>query len=339
MIPQFEPLIKEKWAEAVKQQILSGWIGNGPTVKKLEEKLAEYIGCKHVICCSSGSIALMAAIKALDLPINATIATPGYSFCAAGKVVEFLGYQNNLLDIKIYDLCMDPFFTYENDVSIYIQHNGKLGNLHDCKSRYIISDCAQGLGIFYNNKHLGTTVDIGTCSFSVPKIISGGQGGFCFTNKDIYAYKLREIIDQGSNTWREDGIHHSIGTNLKFNDISASYVLVQLEEINELLELRNNIHNRYLYNDIKIDHDPELNGQSLWMPIYRTKKAQELKKYLAKYDIQAKMYYKPNRIHFNEKILLYSEQAYYECLYLPGSLTLTNENINYICDIIHKFNK
>jgi hypothetical protein len=71
-----------------------------------------------------------------------------------------------------------------------------------CKKNNVplLEDSAQSLGSFYKNKHIGTFGDIGSFSFSAPKIISTGQGGALITNNEALSkkiYKLKSRVVYG----------------------------------------------------------------------------------------------------------------------------------------------
>ena len=58
---------KDEYENAVKNVMESGLFINGPVVKKLEDKLVDYIGTKHAIGVSSGTDALLISLMALDI--------------------------------------------------------------------------------------------------------------------------------------------------------------------------------------------------------------------------------------------------------------------------------
>lgn len=372
MIPQYEPHIKYAYNMAVTDQIRSGWIGYGKTTKEFEEKFAEYVEFPYASACSSGTAALIIALKACGLNPGDSVLVPAYGFIAAVNACRFLNLKPILVDINYREnsLSMDCDLAelYLSDFSgkikpkaiIYVNHGGFVdknlrGLYNKCcqKDVWLIEDCACALGcstkVFFKVNgvkqerilHPGNYSHISTYSFSVPKILTTGQGGIVVTDNFELNQRSKEIIDQGSVTWREDGIHHSIGANFKFNDILAAYGLAQLNELKSILSNRADIYNHYLHNGIDLISKSETFSieDSPWMNIYRTKDAKYLMEFLAKNDIQSKMYYKPIRWSYNpeNKIYLEAEKAYFECLYLPSSLTLSLSNIDFICDKIKEF--
>ena len=107
----------------------------------------------------------------------------------------------------------------------------------------MIEDAACALGNYYNNISAGDFGDIGTFSLSSTKTITTGQGGILIFKSKKHYIKCLEIIDQGGNNWRKSNNHIRIGTNLRFNDILASFLLPQLQNIKKIIKKRNQIYN------------------------------------------------------------------------------------------------
>jgi len=346
-IPQFEPYIKRKYAKEVYKNIMNGSLGPGIQTKLIEEKIKQIHRIKNCICTTSGTMALMVAIRSLNLKPGSTILFPSYSFISAANAARFLGYKIKLVDINPYTLCLDPDkLKYNKNIScvIFINHNGYHGPDSQQVKQFcvkhnisMIEDAAQCLGI----DKTGQIGDISILSFSVPKLITSAQGGAIITNNNKLAEKCRNIIDHGGQGWRQDRIHKSIGLNLRFNDILGSYLLPQLNDLKSLLNKRWKVFYNYYMNGIKpYRFSPYAEGnESFWMVIYRSKKADEIIEELKKSNIQAVKYYKPinHNPPYETKIkYMVAEQIAKELIYLPSSLNLKKRNIKRICGIIKK---
>ena len=71
----------------------------GPEVFELEEKLANYVGVKNCVSCSSGTDALLLALLAKNIgPGDAVITTP-FTYIATSEVISLLGAQPIFVDI------------------------------------------------------------------------------------------------------------------------------------------------------------------------------------------------------------------------------------------------
>ena len=349
MIPQFEPNIIESDALSVFNQVKSGWIGAGSTVTDFENAFAREVKRAHAIACTSGTAAIMVSLWAYGLKPGDKVFIPNYSFPAAFQTCRLQGFDPILVDINPTTMCMSYKAFKETlqehpDVRavIWIPHNGYIDPdfsliMGECNCRGILflEDSACGLGCKSNTGAVaGTIGHISTFSFSVPKVLTTGQGGMIVTDNAYLAEKCREIIDQGSTTWRKDGIHTYPGANFKFNDILAALGLSQLKRLNEILIKRSNIMKRYLMNGIKLRSIQNLS--SPWMMVIQTPLAHRIQIELEMAGYQSKMLYKPASYSFNPENKKFpgAEQAYLETLYLPSSLTLTYEQIDEISKII-----
>lgn len=347
-IPQFEPLIKEQYAKAVYDQIISGWIGSSKKTSELENKISEITGAKYCLSTTSGTIAIILALYGLNIPKNKTILFPSYTFLAGANAAKFLGYNVEFVDVDKDTLSITEKSLLtklknskidEIGCLIFVNHNGYVGeevlkvkNLCDRYNIKFLEDSSQALGI----KNAGMTGDVGIFSFSVPKIITTGQGGVMFTNNEE-VYKLASQLRDHGDNWRKTKLHDNLGINLKFDDIHAAYGLAQLEDLDNLLNERKRIFEQYKKH-LKIN---DFGNSSTWMIIHYNNKPNEIIEKLAKNNIQAVQYYKPinhNKIYSESDNFYFIEAnwIYNNTIYLPSSLNLTNDEIDNICDIIKK---
>lgn len=342
-IPQFEPVILPEYIEAVTKQMESGWIGTSGMTEEFENAIQNYTG-GHVISTTSGTMAIFLGLSALNIPKTKKIAFPTYTFLAGANVIKSLGYEIEFVDIDCDTMCMSPDKLREvigPDLGavVFVNHNGYSLADRDaihwmCQQHgiHFIEDSAQALGVDPSAGLMGV---FGVFSFSVPKIITTGQGGVIFTRDDELAARARQIRDHGDN-WRKDKIHSHVGMNLKFNDMAAALGKAQLDRLPQILTTRDRIfdnYNKYL----KLQ---DCGYYSTWMVVYRTNKADTIIAALKAENIQAVKYYRP--IPSNPPFLLDptkytgAEYVYQHHLYLPSSLNLTANEIEQICNIIRK---
>jgi perosamine synthetase len=342
VIPQFVPLIEQDYAERVRRQIESTFVGCGRTVTEFERVVASLTGVRHCVSTTSGTTALMLALLAVAHPKSPKrILFPAYTFLAGANAARVLGYDVELVDIEADTLCMSPQLLDQAlgrrgpvAAVMYVDHNAYVGPQRDAVqticTRYgvpMIEDSAQCFGVL--KRLVG---QVGVLSFSVPKLVTTGQGGCVLTNDEDVAQKVRDLTDHGGN-WRENRVHGRIGGNFRFNDILAAYGLSQIARLDRLLALRRTLFDRYRTRIGVIDHGME----SAWMVIHRTRDAGQLVDLLRIRGIQAVQYYRP--IHHNppfhsNQAYPESDAAFRELLYLPSSLSLRPDEIETVCDAV-----
>ena len=210
-----------------------------------------------------------------------------------------------------------------------------------CKSRdlYLIEDAAQGLGSKYKNgMPVGSLSFASSISFSMPKIISTGQGGVVLTNNKDFERGLRSFRDFGRSESGND-IHHEIGLNFKFTDLQATLGISQLSQIDEKVKNKKNIYNIYKSN-IKSDYVEVLSNPenvAPWFIEVLSKYRDELKYYLANFKIGTRVMYPPLnkqkafKSHPQHKETFpISEMIGNSGLWLPSFAHLSTEEIKFI---------
>jgi perosamine synthetase len=249
-----EPWFEPEYADAVREQILSSWAGPGPATEKFASGLAAYAGAKHCLLTTSGTVALTVAAVALGLRAGDEILVPAYGVISTINAFAVIGLAPRLVDIEQESGCMSP-----NDLRAkirprtravcFVNFSGYTGeNLEEvaliCREMGIplIEDAACAFGHRHRGRSAGTFGDIGIFSFSVPKIITTGQGGAVLTDSAELHEKALRYIDHGASNWRKTNLVLHVGTNLRFNDVLSALGLAQLAEIERRLARKRAAH-------------------------------------------------------------------------------------------------
>ena len=237
----------------------------GPEVTELEEKLADYVGVKHVISCSSGTDALLIPLMAWNVgPGDAVFTTP-FTYVATAEVISLLGATPVFVDVyeSTFNIdCEKLELAIENTIS-----EGKLTpkaiipvDLFGVPARYrlieeiakkydlkVIEDAAQSFGATIGNRRTGTFGDVASTSFYPAKPLGCyGDGGAIFTNDDNLASKCKAIRIHGTTTDKYNS--ELIGLNGRLDSLQAAVLLEKLTIFDEEIELREEISNQYRNN-------------------------------------------------------------------------------------------
>jgi perosamine synthetase len=360
-IPFYQPLMTWKNIHDVSKQMKKG---NSDIIKKLESKLTETFDIKTAIATSSGTAALMVAIQSLGIDKKKEIIVPAYGFPAAANAARYLGYKVKLIDIDIDSLCMSlnelkKYISTHKKVGavIYICHNGQTDKMHDiytlCFNLGIafICDAATSIGIDNEMYDLPNAVVL---SFSMPKLITAGQGGAIMFNNEPHAEIMaRMLIDQGIpfDCDRLNKFHEVIGVNFKMSNIAAALCLSQLEELDKRIKMRSRVFNLYArYCD---KYGLFFDRLRAWWPCIRAQgkfdgyenfkdKADITVKEMQDLGIQATRLYRPLN-HFpsynDKKIYANAEMAYEHLVYLPFSLKMSEAQIEKVCRVVREIAK
>lgn len=186
-------------------------------LRSREQSTMLYIaGLGSCVTTRSGRSAIVAAIRALDLPSGARIGVPLYSCPVVFKAVEAADCKACFIDIEPDTFCMsaaDLFSKRDNFDAVIVIH--MFGNLCDIQSlqeaahgKPIIEDCAQSLGSKFDGRMAGSFGTIAAFSFRSGKYLSVGEGGALFSSHaDVRSRMVQLIAAMPSPGRAEECIH------------------------------------------------------------------------------------------------------------------------------------
>lgn len=248
MLPLVQPWLGPECADAVRDQINTGFLGPGKATAAFGARLAEIAGVAHGVPTVSGTVALTVAAKALGLEPGDEILVPAYGVISTINAFTSVGLVPRLVEIDFATGCIDVAqlkarLTPKTKAVCFVDFSGHTGQVlvevaAFCREQGLplIEDAACALGQHFEGRNAGSFGTIGCLSFSVAKVMTTGQGGAVLTQDKALADKAACWIDHGDPDWRQTNTHRHIGTNLRFNDILASFGLSQLQTIDQRLE-------------------------------------------------------------------------------------------------------
>tara|TARA_B100000683_G_scaffold259586_1_gene283491 strand:- start:108 stop:1301 length:1194 start_codon:yes stop_codon:yes gene_type:complete len=362
IIMQHRPTFTKNEANATFEYMTNdNFITEHRKTSELESMLANFIGSKHCIMTTSGTNAIILALLACKFPPQSEIIVPNYTMIATVNSISLLGLKPILVDVDLntFTLNIDDIqhnITKETKCIIHVSLNNRYTNLEKmveyCKNNNIVllEDSAQSLGLrtMHKQKMLGTFGAIGCFSLSTPKIISTGQGGFCVTDDDELAKQMKMIKNFGRRESGRDDFE-TFGINMKFTDIQAVIGIEQMKTIEWRMKRMRDIYDRYysllssLINSNEHDIYMMKPMNEDWLPwfvdIYTTQRS-ELISFLKKHKIQTRETYgmiNQTKMYFSNDILPNSQYVSDHGLFLPSYLTLNDDDIEFICKVIHIF--
>jgi CDP-6-deoxy-D-xylo-4-hexulose-3-dehydrase len=223
---------------------LDGWLTTGRFNDAFEEKLAKFIGVKHLLTVNSGSSANLIAFSALTSPrLGLRAIKPGDE--VIGVAAGFPTTVNPIIQFGAVPVFVDvDIGTYNIDANkieaalssktkaIMLAHT--LGNpfnldivVEICKkyNLWLIEDCCDALGSSYNGKLVGTFGDIGTLSFYPAHHITMGEGGAVFTNNAELRAIAESFRDWGRDCFCPPGKDNTCGKRFcwKLGELPEGY--------------------------------------------------------------------------------------------------------------------
>jgi len=255
-IPVNQPLLDGKERQYINECIDTGWISSeGPFVKQFEELFATRVARKHGIAVSNGSVALDAAVVALEIEPGDEVILPTFTIisCAAAivragaipVVVDCNPHTWNM-DVDLIESKITPKTKAIMVVHIYglpVDMDAIL-NLAQKHGLRVIEDAAEMHGQTYKGKPCGSFGDISTFSFYPNKHITTGEGGMIVTDDDNLARRcssLRNLCFQPQKRF----VHEELGWNFRLTNLQAALGLAQLERLDEFVIRKRNMGKRY----------------------------------------------------------------------------------------------
>lgn len=214
---------------------LDGWLTIGRFNTAFEQRLGEFLGCKHVLTTNSGSSANLLAFSALTSPLLGERAIrPGDEVIAVAAA--FPTTVNPILQFGAVPVFVDiDLATYNIDVSQLEQAVGPrtkaimlahtLGNpfnltevtrLAKKHGLWLVEDCCDALGSLYQGRLVGSFGDIATLSFYPAHHITMGEGGAVFTNNGKLKKILESFRDWGRDCYCARGTDNTCGKRFEW---------------------------------------------------------------------------------------------------------------------------
>jgi dTDP-4-amino-4,6-dideoxygalactose transaminase len=215
----------------------------------LEAEFAQMMGSRFALAVSSCSAALFLSLKALDLPAQARVLIPGFTFAAVPSAVIHADCLPVLCEVgDNYRVDLADFAAKIPTVdAVIISHmRGHTSDMDAimalCEAADIpmIEDAAHSLGTTWHGRKIGTLGRIGCFSFQSYKMINAGEGGILITDDaDLVA---RAIIMSGAyeHNWKKHPVLQDAFTthqnklplyNLRLSNLSAAVARAQLPEL------------------------------------------------------------------------------------------------------------
>lgn len=256
MIPVNEPLLDGNEKKYLIECIETGWISSeGPFIKRFEEGFAARVGRRHGIAVSNGSVALDAAIVALDLKSGDEVILPTFTIISCAAAIVRAGAVPVLVD-------SDPL-TWNMDVeqverritartkAIMVVHIYGLpvdmAPLEVIAAKHglvIIEDAAEAHGQTYRQRPCGSFGELSTFSFYPNKLVTTGEGGMIVTDSDKLAERCRLLRNLYFAPPRRF-VHEEIGWNFRLTNLQAAVGVAQLERLDEFVARKRAMGRRY----------------------------------------------------------------------------------------------
>jgi pyridoxal phosphate-dependent aminotransferase EpsN len=240
----------------------TNWIAPlGPNVDAFEKEIAAYTGVNEAAAVSSGTAAIHLALSLLGVDKGDTVFCSTLTFIASANPILYLGAEPVFIDSEPETWNMSPqaleraFKEAASKgklpkavivVNLYGQ-SAKMDEVTSLCDQYevpMIEDAAESLGSLYKGKQSGSFGRFGIFSFNGNKIITTSGGGMLVSNDAAAIHKARFLATQARDP-APHYQHSKIGYNYRMSNVLAGIGRAQLEVLEERVEARRAIFERY----------------------------------------------------------------------------------------------
>jgi len=236
--------------------VTTNWISSkGKYVEKFEKMFAEYIGVKHAVAVSNGTVALHLALLSLDIGPEDEVIVPTLTYIASANAVKYTNARVVFADCEkdTWNISIESIkkrISSKTKAIIVVHLYGhpcdmdpimKVAKEHNL---YVIEDAAEAIGSQYKSKKVGGIGHLGTFSFYGNKTITTGEGGMVVTNDDKIAEKVCLLKGQGM---APDKRYYFpiLGYNYRLTNMQASIGVAQMEKIDYYVKKKREIAKAY----------------------------------------------------------------------------------------------
>ncbi|MDR3413929.1 MAG: DegT/DnrJ/EryC1/StrS family aminotransferase [Formivibrio sp.] len=366
-IPVCVPYLNGREEEYIQDAVHSTWISSrGKYLDRFEKEFPAYVGVKYGTATCNGTLALHLAAKALNLKAGDEVILPSFTMiastfalCYCGVVPVFLDCdpEDWNMDVNQVEAAISPKTRAIMVVHIY-GHPTNMGPVMEIARRHnlqVIEDAAEAHGSEYLGQKCGSFGDVNCFSFFANKNMTCGEGGMVVTDSPELFDRLRYLKNLCfplGDARRYD--HEEIGFNYRMSNLHAALGCAQLECIDEYVDLRRK--NAHAYNErlgtipgLQLPVERSWAKNTYWM--YGVVCNQdfgftrdELAIKLAAAGIETRAFFKP--MHQQKALIDYGFRAPFplphsealgsQGLYLPSSSSLSESEMDYVCDTIRR---
>lgn len=351
----------EEYCEEIKELWDSHWLTNmGVKHKKLQVELEKYLNVPHVTLYTNGHLALENAIAGLNLPEGGEVITTPFTFASTTHAIVRNGLVPIFCDINEDDYTIDVskiegLITDQTVAIVPVHVYGNMCNvesIEEIAQKYglkVIYDAAHAFGVKYKGISSACFGDASMFSFHATKVFNTIEGGAVCFKEDAWVQLL--------NDQKNFGIHGPesvayVGGNAKMNEFQAAMGICNMRHLDEEIQKRKKIVERYRERLINVDGiklsviQKDVESNYAYFPVvfdgYKYTRNEIFSK-LEKEGIGARKYFYPLTNSFEcyrnyptagtEKTPI-AQHIALRVLTLPLYADLNIEDVDRICDII-----
>lgn len=288
-IPFNKPFLTGKETYYIEQAVTAGKIsGNGEFTKRCHNFFEQKYGFKKSLLTTSCTDALEMAAILIEIKPGDEVIIPSFTFVSTANAFILRGAKIVFVDCCTDNPNLDPsqleeLITSKTKAIVVVHYAGiacdmdLIMGIAEKYDLFVIEDAAQAIDSFYKGKPLGSIGHFGTFSFHETKNVISGEGGMLVVNDERFFGRAEIIWEKGTNraaffrgeinkyTWVD------IGSSFLPSDLIAAFLYAQLENLEQIQNVRKIIWNRYAEGLTKLSEETKIGLPNI--PDYATNNA------------------------------------------------------------------
>jgi dTDP-4-amino-4,6-dideoxygalactose transaminase len=325
---------------------------------RFEANLASFLGAKHALGVGNATDGLLVALRAAGISPGDEVIISSHTMVATAAAVHFAGGipvpvecgPDHLMNPEAAAAAVTPRtrFLMPTQLNGRTSDMDRLQAVADQHGLLIVEDAAQALGSRFKGRAAGTFGIASAISFYPAKVLGCfGDGGAVITNDDAVREKLSQLRDHGRDS---TGAIVSWGLNSRLDNLHAAILDFQLTRYAGVMERRRKIAAMYterLADVPEVTLPPAPDSDSDHFDIFQNYEIEAdrrdgLKQVLKDSGIGTLIQWGGQAIHHLKSLgftqtLPYTDRLFARMLMLPMNMSLSGDDVHYICDRVRKF--
>ncbi|MBT8115919.1 MAG: dTDP-4-amino-4,6-dideoxygalactose transaminase [Arenicella sp.] len=316
------PFLTGNELDNIEQALVNGKLsGDGSFTRQCQALIENQTGCQKVLLTTSCTSALEMSALLIDVQPGDEVIMPSYTFVSTANAFVLRGAVPVFVDIRpdtqnIDENLIEDAITAKTKAIAVVHYAGvacAMDEIMSIAAKYnlrVIEDAAQGVMSSYKGKAVGGIGDLGAFSYHDTKNLISGEGGSLLVNNADFVDRAEIIWEKGTNrrqffrgevdkyTWQD------IGSSYLPSEITAAFLLAQMQQAQEITAARMEIWERYnseleeleaqgYLNRPVIPEYVEHNAHMFYIILKSQKSRQKLLELLKEKDIRAVFHYIP----------------------------------------------
>ena len=351
--------LRNELDEAINSVIKQSAFVRGPFVEEFEKQFSKMFNIEHCISCANGTDALYISMKAMGLKKGDEVLVPAHTWISSSETITQAGGKVVFCDTNKDTFTIDPDDIEKKitsstvgiiPVHLFGQPADMDAIMEIAKRRglWVLEDCAQAHLAEFNGKKVGTFGNAASFSFYPGKNLGAmGDAGAILTNDSSLSEKMQRYARHGGLF---KGEHLIEGINSRLDGLQAAILSVKLNKLPEWTTRRQQVAQRYSQNLDDVD--------CISLPVLRHDRSHVFHLYVircgARDDLKAFLYDNGVETVINYPVALPFIDAYrylkhspeqfknaysnqHEILSLPIYPEISNDQVDYVCNLIKQF--